>query len=190
MKIRELLREIKGVFKPPNKVYYFGKIRYGTPYFHPRSFEPWIVNFRVLKYKDVEDYRQYVERFPHLSGSPQAAYGNYPMVRRNKNWIIKLFGKDIFVQIGFPISIKTIPLGWKWKYDSVRFEWKPSFQIYFFNWQFCIFWNAPDRDDDLYYEMVLWYIYGADKNIVKAEETWGWTDEETENSTWNKDYLI
>lgn len=37
-KINKLLKEIKGVFKLPVKKYYFGKVKYGCPYFIPRSY--------------------------------------------------------------------------------------------------------------------------------------------------------
>lgn len=100
----------------------------------------------------------------------------------------KLFGYEI--SYGWPISVTWYGLGWKDKYETPRYEWQPSFQIYFFKWQFCIFWNAPDDDNDLYYEMILWYLYYSKKDIKKAEETWNWIDNDTKKSTWNSDYLI
>jgi hypothetical protein len=111
------------------------------------------------------------------------------MVNRSKNWITKIFGNYYWIQIGYPIMFHQVHLGWKWKYEDVRFEWSPSIQLYFFKWQFVILWNAPDGDNDLYYEMILHWLYKADKDIDKAKETWGWIDVQTKKSTWNDDYL-
>jgi hypothetical protein len=86
--------------------------------------------------------------------------------------------------------IHKTELGWKDKYESPRYEWSPALYILFFNLQFIIWWNSPDNDNDSYYEMVLWYLKYSDKDIEKAEKTWGWVDYYTKKSTWNKDYLI
>lgn len=189
MKIREIKREIKGVFKPPVKKYYLGKVQFGTPYFYPIGFERYFLYFRILREKSPEDRNEYALKYPHLKNQDVNKFSNLPMVRRNKDFIFRLFGKYIFLSIGSPIKIKWNSLGWKWKYDSVRFEWAPAFHIYFFNWQFCIWWNAPDGNNDRYYEMILHYLKSADKDIKKAEETWGWQTMDG-ISTWNKDYLL
>ena len=188
MKIRELLKEIKGVFKPPVKEYYIGKWFYGTPYFYPWNFHETIISVRKLKLRTEEDRNNYIERYPHLKDDLRAKFSNIPMVRRRKDWTIKLFRNYYFIQYGWPISIKWVQLGWKWKYESIRYEWFPMFQINFFKWQFVIKWRSPDKDDDRYYEQILWWLKGSDKDLKKAEETWGWTDMKG-NSTWNKDYL-
>jgi len=49
MKTKELLKNIQGVFKPPVKKYYFGKLRHGTPYFYPMHFNSNIISIRRLK---------------------------------------------------------------------------------------------------------------------------------------------
>ncbi len=100
----------------------------------------------------------------------------------------KLFGYEI--SYGWPIYVTWYGLGYKTKYDFPRFEWSPSFQIYFFKWQFCIFWNAPDDNNDLYYEMILWYLKYSNKDIDKAEYTWKWFETDSLKSTWNDKYLI
>lgn len=162
MDIKQIIKEIKGTFKLPVKSYYFGKIYYATPYFYPWNFNRKILTIRKKR----------------------------PMFLRCKYF--KLFGYEI--SYGWPFAIVSYGLGWKIKYDSPRFEWQPSFQIYFFNWQFAIHWNAPllegyiFRDNDQYYEQILWFLRN-NKDIKLAEETWPW---ETEHgvSTWNKNYLI
>lgn len=157
MKIKQIIKEIKGVFKPPKKSYYFGKIYYGTPYF-----VPWNFNNQIIT---ISKKRQYFLRCKYF----------------------KIF--DYKIYYGWPFAIVSYGLGWKMKYDSPRFEWQPSFQIYFFNWQFVIHWNSPDENNDQYYEQILWFLHN-NKDIIKTEQTWGWTNCNTGMSTWNKNYLI
>jgi hypothetical protein len=191
MKIKELLKEIKGVFKPPKKSYYFGKLYYGTPYMYPINFCSTIIKVRKLKLKSNEEILNELKKWikPSKYQINNAKFSNLPMVRRNKEWIKKIFGNYYLIQIGYPIMFKQVELGWKWKYSSLRYEWSPSFQIYFFNWQFCIFWNAPDGNNDLYYEQILWWLEGSKKNLEKAKETWEWKSFKTKKSTWNDNYL-
>jgi hypothetical protein len=68
-----------------------------------------------------------------------------------------------------------------------------------FNWQYVITWPAPEVEShiesrsvhaDSYWEQILWYLHYSNKDIRVAEETWGWTDGDTKESTWNKNYLI
>ena len=117
-------------------------------------------------------------------------FSNIPMVRRAKDWIIKILGNHYYIELGYPIAVVNVQLGWKWKYDSIRYEWYPMFQIYFFKWQFVISWVSPDGDNDRYYEQILHYLHKANKDIRKAEESWDWVDYETKESTWNKNYLL
>jgi hypothetical protein len=86
-----------------------------------------------------------------------------------------------------------------WCGNCPRFEWEPSFQFWMFNWQYVITWPAPEVEShiesrsvhaDSYWEQILWYLHYSNKDIRVAEETWGWTDGDTKESTWNKNYLI
>jgi len=190
MKLKQVLKEIKGVFKPPVKRYYLGKNAYGCPYFSPLGFNENIISVMKLKVRIQEEYNEYIKDKPWLDKDPDSKFSNLPWVRRSKEWIIKVFGNYYWIQIGWPVMIHWIDLGYKWKYDSIRFEWVPSFQIYFFKWQFCIFWEAPDGNDALYYKMLLHYLTSSNKDIRLAEDMWRWVDGKTKLSTWNKDYLI
>jgi hypothetical protein len=154
----KIFRETRGVFKPPKKRYYFGRIAHGSPHYYPWNFNRTILTIRKHR----------------------------PKYLRCKYF--KLFGYEI--SYGWPIVILKLDLGWKDKYDSPRMEWVPFFHIHFFNWQFSVFWNAPYGDSDKYYEMMLWYWKYCDKDIKKAEETWGWTDYYTKLSTWDNGYLM
>lgn len=191
MKIRDLLKEIKGVFKPPKKRYYFGKLAYGTPYFYPINFSSTIIEIRKLKLRPKEEYIERTEASPNRPWrDAHNKFSNLPMVQRNKHWIKNILGNYYWIEVGWPIMIHQVQLGWKWKFDFIRFEWSPSFQIYFFKWQFCVIWEAPDGDNDTYYEQILWWLKSAKKDIVEARKTWGWTNYETKESTWKNDYLI
>jgi hypothetical protein len=160
MNIKDIKKDIKGIFKLPVRKYYLGKIEHGTPYFYPWNFNRTILTIRNER--------------------PKFLRCNY----------FKLFNKEI--SYGWPIKIVKYDLGWKDKWESPRFEWCPSFQIWFFKWQFCMWWVAPgeDKNNDRYWEQVLWYLNYSDRDINKTEKTWGWIDYDTKLSTWNKNYLI
>jgi len=196
MKTRKLIKEIKGVFKLPVKVYYFGKERHGTPYFQPINYIESIIRVRKLVPRTPEEIEKKNEQYKHNKNKPDHLYTNMPMVRRAKNKIVKIFGNDYYITWGKPWAIKSVELGWKDKYESPRFEWTPQFHILFFGLQFCIHWMAPKLegekyvDNDHYYEMILWYLEYSNKDIKKAEETWGWVDGDTKKSTWRKKYLV
>lgn len=196
MKTRELIKSIRGTFLLPKKTYYFGKIVYGTPYFHPMNFVPTIISFRKLKLRTQEELREYNERYYYLKHKEEDKFSNMPIVRRSKNKIFKFLGGYYYITWGRPIAKTINQLGWKDKYETPRYEWSPGFYIHFFGLQFCIWWNAPKLegekypDNDTYYEMILWYLHYSGKDIKKAEETWGWINHDTKKSTWNKNYLI
>jgi len=187
----KLFKEVKGVFVQPKKRYYLGKIKHGTPYFNPLGFVSTIIAFRKLKLKTPEQIAKYKEQYPYAgTRNNNYMFSNMPMVHRAKEWTFELFGSWWWVQVGWPVYIYWNELGWKYKFDSVRFEWCPAFYIFFFNWQFCIWWTAPDGNNDKYYEMILHYLYKSKKDIVVAENTWGWVDYETKLSTWDKKYVL
>ena len=173
------------VFKPTRKKFYFGKLKHGTPYFYPWNFNENILTIRKLKLSKEENLEQYSEYMQKTK-----KFKNLPLVRRNKNKIVKLFNTYFYISIGSPIMFHKNGLGWKDKYNSPRYEWCPSFQIYFFHWQFCIFWTQPNECDiDNYWEMLLWYNYYSEKDLQKAEETWNWINYDTKLSTWDKNCL-
>jgi len=164
-----------------------GKLAYGTPYFYPINFVSSIIKFRKLKLRDKQAYDTHIVNNPWQKESYR--FTNLPLARRAKDKIFKLFDTYFWVQIGWPISISYYGLGWKDKWETPRFEWPPSFQIYFFKWQFCIFWNAPNGDNDNYYEQILWYMHYSNKNISEAKNTWKWVNYNTKKSTWDDSYL-
>ena len=182
------IKDFKGVFVSPVIKYYLGKLVYGTPYFWPRNFNKNIISIRKLIPKTQEELEK--ESLDHPYFYKRDKFKNIPMVRRAKDWIVPIFGNHYWIEIGWPFSIKKNELGWKDKYDSPRFEWAPAFYIFFFHWQFVMHWHSPDRNDDKYWEMILWWKYYADKNINKAKKTWPWRDGKTKKSTWDPSYVI
>ncbi len=189
MSIKELKRAIKGVFKPPSKRYYLGKLHYGTPYFWPRNFNSNIISIRKLQLKSQEEIEKYTKTYPYIREVQK--FKNLPMVRRSKDWIFRIFQNYYWMEIGWPIYIYWHELGWKDKFNSPRHEWNPAFYIFFFHWQFTIHWTAPEEyNNDGYWEQILWYLYYSDKDIEKAEKTWPWGNINEGMSTWNKNYLI
>ena len=140
MTLSELKKNIKGVFKLPKKVYYFGRLLHGSPYFYPWNFEKSVLHVRKLKPKTKEQLSEMENKYPHLKRDKLSYYVNAPMVRRNKYWLLSLFNSTYYVSIGWPVIVTWHGLGWKDKFNSPRFEWCPSFQILFFRWQFCIWW--------------------------------------------------
>lgn len=158
--IRKIKKEIAGVFVPPKKKYYFGKLYFGAPYFYPYGYCSSVIKVRKNKY-----------------------------TYKPSNFF-KILG--YYVYYGSPVVYKKIGLGWKDKFNTPRHEWDPAFYLYFFGLQFCIFWGAPNKDDDhnVYWEMILWYLHYSDKDIEKAKNTWGWVDYNTKESTWNDNFLI
>lgn len=157
MKLSEIQKGIKGVFKLPVKRYYLGKITHGCPYFSPWWFNSTIITIRKER--------------------PQYLRCKY----------FKLLGYDI--SYGWPFKIVKYGLGWKDKFDSPRYEWSPSFQIWLFKWQFCMWLVAPVENGDTYWEMVLWYLKYSKKDILKARDTWGWVNTKTKQSTWDNNCL-
>lgn len=176
-------------FKPLVRKYYFGKKRYGTPYFDPRGFLSTIFSIKKLKLKTKEELEAYALKYPHLKNIESTKFSNMPMVRRSKNWIKKIFNNYYYIEMGSPIKIHWNNLGWKDKFNSPRFEWPPAFYIFFFRWQFCIWWMPPTKNEDTYWEMFLWWKYYAYCNLEKAESTWGWQDAKNGMSTWDKSNL-
>jgi|SRR5215217_3969520 len=124
---------------------------------------------------------------------PSSFNGNIVTIRKNKrtyerNYNFNLWGYNI--AIGWPIYFHFQSLGWKDKWDSPRHEWDPAFHIFFFKWQFVMWYSEPNDAKYNYWEMVLWCLYYSGGDVDKARDTWGWIDSTTRESTWNDDYVI
>jgi len=76
------------------------------------------------------------------------------------------------------------PLLWKDKFGFPRCEREPYFELEWLWFYFSITWGDQD-----YWEQRLWIEEYHDGNIEQARKEWGWTDMDTEESTWNDKYL-
>lgn len=187
MKIKKYAPAFK-YFKLPRLSIYFGPLKYGIPYFYPIGFVSTIIKIRKLKLLSLEEREEKNKRFPWKK--EENTFSNFPIVRRSKNYIFKLFNNYYFLQVGWPFKIGSVPLGWKDKFSSPRFEFPPMFYIFFFGLQLVITLKAPLGNPYKYWEQILWFLYYADKDIKKAKETWPWVDMDKNQSSWDDKYLL
>lgn len=173
-------------FKSPTLRIYWGKLRYGTPYFFPMGFNRYIISIKKLNLRKSEEYEQRLAKMPYQANI--AKYTNWPMVRRSKYWVVNIFKTPYYITIGRPIAFYKVRLGWKDKFSSPRFEWAPTLGVIFFNWQLHIYLESPG-DFDNYWEQILWTEFYSDGCIKKAKKTWPWRDHETNKSSWDNKYL-
>lgn len=177
-----IIKEIKkSPFKNPTKRYYLGKIKFGTPYFTPRGFSPTIIKLRKLKRRNRLEYDKARPRLIHDRDS--AKYENIPEIRRCKDWIFKFLDFWFWLELGSPIKISKSDLNWKEKFGTPRFQSAPSYMIFFFWWQFCIYYESPNKTNHHYWEMFLWWKHWSDKDLDKAKSTWPWVHKG--KSTWD-----
>lgn len=165
----DFLRAYNSPFKAPKLKWYCGKVALGTPYFFPRK---WVKATPALAIKAAvqksRDARQWNKNNP-----------TYP---RKEKPFRELYDESLNRLHAVPkkIGFDFVPLGWKTKYDSYRFEWSPRISFVFFKWQIAVTFVAPHQDH--YWESWLYYTRETDKwdNIsnriaqcrVKAPQTW------------------
>ncbi len=185
----KIVKEVRNSpFKPLKRKVYIGKIRYYAPYFFPRNYCPTLLSFRKLKMRTPKEMDWEFELHSHAS-EYELAFKNFPMVRRNKYVVKRLFGSYWFIEIGCPITLIKTNLGWKDKYNAPRFEWSPTLIFYFLLWQIAFIYEPQTEDIDNYWEMYLWWRDYCDKDLKKAEESWEWEDYYTNKTTWCKNNL-
>ena len=168
-------------FIKPKKVFYLGRIKYGTPYFIPMNFNPTIISFRKLKLTPKEELDKLSNDFQKKAKK----YSNIPMVRRKWDKIFQVLGYHFWIALGWPIKFEKTELGWKDKFNTPRYEWAPAFSIYFFFWQFYVYYDTDNNDR--YWEMYLWWKHYSDSDLEKARKTWNWTS--NGKSTWYESYI-
>lgn len=141
--------------------WYFGEIKHGTPYFFPRK---WVkCNF--------EDG---LKAWDKLGERSQKAYLRS---QTQQEWIekyTKSYTKPIPIKyFGFDYT----SLGWKTKYNDIRFEWSPSISLVIFGKQLFISIIPKMRKTPedttirgyIYWEAYLTYKYRTDKTKSKHE---------------------
>jgi hypothetical protein len=86
-----------------------------------------------------------------------------------RKWINHPTKKGYQTAIPRKIGFDFVSLGWKTKYDSIRYESAPLVSFVFFKWQIAVVVNAPISIGDHYWECWLAYEYYTDKTKSKAE---------------------
>ena len=141
--------------------WYFGEIKHGTPYFFPRK---WVkCNFEdgLKAWDKLGEHSQKA----YLRSQTQQEWIEKYTKSHTKPIPIKYFGFDY------------TSLGWKTKYDDIRFEWSPSISLVIFGKQLFIsiipkMRKTPEDTTirvDIYWEAYLTYKYRTDKTKSKHE---------------------
>ena len=141
----EFLRAYFSPFKSLKIHFYFGNIKRGVPYFHPRKWVKFTKQDAINK--ATEDCNNPNNR--RHGQNPEDIYKEY--MRYLKPIYIKWFG---FTYCG---------LGWKtkWTSDDYRYEWPPVFSLVILKKQFAITFGADHISH--YWESWLYYRYSTDR---------------------------
>ena len=148
--LKEIFSIYNSPFVRPVFKFYFGKIQHGTPYFLPRK---WV---KMNKQDCIEALERDLARAEKNGWkfSEERTWQFYKNYNYKKPVRIKYFG------------VNFTSLGWKTKYEDIRFEWTPSLSIVLFGKQLMIWMGPPTSIKDTvdsYWEAYLWYLYKTDK---------------------------
>lgn len=138
----DFLRIYFSPFKRPDIKFYIGKINIGTPYFYPRN---WV---KFTKKDALEKAIQ------DCQNKNLIYYGKNPLEIVDQ---FMGYQKPVPKKIGFDF----VPLWFKWKYDTIRFEFSPVWSFVFFKWQIAI--TFGNEYVDRYWECWLYYDLETDK---------------------------
>lgn len=86
--------------------------------------------------------------------------------------------------ISYPLGICSYDIIWKDKYNTPRFEYPPTINIVFLRRYQLLIWMKQDED---YWEQLLWYLYYSNSNLEESKETWPWMKDG--KSTWSDKYI-
>ena len=142
--------------------WYFGEIKHGTPYFLPRKWVKCDFKDAIKAWNKLDNDTQ-LECSKKIGGTNKW-FSDY-IEGHTKPIPIKYFGFDY------------TSLGWKTKYNDIRFEWSPSISLVIFGKQLFIsiipkMRKTPEDATirvDIYWEAYLTYKYRTDKTKSKHE---------------------
>lgn len=156
MKQLSFIKALWSPFKPFKLKWYIGKIAVGTPYFYPRK---WVKATPEMAHKATMDYIEREENYNKMN----------PKYARKIKPYDDIYQEMLRCEFAVPkkIGFDFIPLGWKTKYDSYRFEWSPGLSFVFFGLQIAIKVVVPHPDQ--YWESWLYYELDTDKTKSKQE---------------------
>ena len=78
-----------------------------------------------------------------------------------RKWVKNKEKEGYYKAVTRRIGFDFVPLGWKTKYDSYRFEFSPMISFVFFKWQIAVTFVAEHSDQ--YWESWLYYTRETDK---------------------------
>lgn len=133
-----LYKLLTSPFKIPNFRISLSKVKYGVPWFKPRKLVK--MSWETAIKKSVDS------GFKHPPSYYRKRYCE-PKPKR----------------IGFDI----VSLGYKYKFNSLRFEWNPMLSIVFFGLQFCI--KVRPEHESQYWESWVYYHKHTDKTKSTRE---------------------
>lgn len=143
------LRAYFSPFKQPKVKFYFGEVKVGVPYFLPRK---WV------KLSKEEVYQMALEKYNN-SYDKQLTVEDWCHTYRNRL-------KAVPVRFGFSFC----GLGYKYKWEEIRFEWSPILSFVCFGKQFCLLFLASDKNcDSQYWESWLYYYLHTNKKETIEE---------------------
>lgn len=106
---------------------------------------------------------------------------NSDIRRKLRKWHLGWLPAEIKLPHWMMFHIVNWDVGWKTKYDYIRYEWPPQFSIIAFGLSLTITLHGPKVDefacDDHYWEAILNYLYDNPKKSLKTsiEYTGQWT---------------
>lgn len=162
--------------KAPRLKFYFGEVAIGLPYSLP-------VKLRKLTIEEQErEVKKYLLKNPRTTTLEKA---------------IK-YASEIKKRAPVRFSFDLCSLGWKTKFNQIRFEWDPVISITLFGKQLAITICSPSLSkvqvvEDVYWETYLYYVYRTDKRTSAKDRlnevfkqysgTWVSYDVETNTTT-------
>lgn len=138
---------------------------------------PWLRYFYIPFFGHVYKYATDNAYINEDTGRYEWRYEWRPEIQEKLNrlhlgWLKPRYRWD-WVPWWFKCDIRCMDVMWKTKYDSIRFERAPYFQLIIFGWSInCIMtWGSTSEDfimDDHYWESLLSYKYDYDCNLTKT----------------------
>ena len=180
----------KTPFKKPKIKVYFGKIAKGTPYFLPRKLK------RVSKKERLERAQNYYDIY--LSNLIEhKPYSSLKLNSKRKTIkdFLPLANEKVFVPRKFGINL--VPLGWKTKFDDIRYEYNPAISFVAFKKQLYVEFTFEDTsensnglENECYWEAALFYRHRTPKKestisrlvycVFGNSVTWTWWDQDNQ----------
>ena len=136
--------------------FYLGRTKIGTPVFYPRK---WVKATPERAHKAVEDYIKREENYNKLNPDYARKIRPYDEVFAEK----MKYSYAVPLKVGFSFC----GLGWKTKYDSIRFEYNPVWSFVCFGYQIALIF--PPENDSHYWECFLYYSRDTNKSKSRKE---------------------